>query len=365
MKVKTSGIYNSVLETIGGTPLIRLQKVAASHPAAIFAKAEFFNPGGSVKDRVGLRIVEEYEKAGLLQPGGTIVEATSGNTGMGLALAAAVKGYQAIIVTKSKTSVEKVRALEAVGAKVIIVPSDRAADAPDSYYNLARRIAEEIPGAILANQYHNSNNPQAHFLTTGPEIWDATEGRVTHFVAGLGTGGTVSGTGRFLKEQNPNIKVIGLDPSGSILRSAYYTGRHERAGTSVVEGVGQDCLPSILDFDCIDEVLHVDDQASMAMTRRLAREEGLLCGMSSGFAVVGALQVAESAAADSLIVVLLPDDGFRYLSKVHNDEWLQANGFDLPPLDMSHEWMQEDLRDTQAIHRFEPLAQGEYANVIG
>ncbi len=328
-------IHASILETIGSTPLVALRKVTASCLATVAAKLEFLNPGGSVKDRVGRAIIEAYEASGCLQPGGTIVESTSGNTGVGLAMAAAVKGYNVVIVTKEKTSAEKVQMLEAYGARVVRTPNDLPPTHPDSYYRVAERIVAETPGAVLANQYHNLANPEVHYFTTGPEIWRATAGRITHFIAGLGTGGTISGTARYLKEQNPHIQIIGLDPVGSVYHDYFYTGEPEafapnRTKTSAapnpIEGVGQDLLPSVVDFAVIDEVIQVEAKASLLMTQRLAREEGMLAGLSSGFAVAGALTVAQHLTVNDLVVVLLPDGGTRYLSKVFNAAWMAEQG---------------------------------------
>ncbi len=318
-------IVETILETVGNTPMVRLRHVAAECPAAVLAKLESFNPGGSVKDRIAVAIVQEAEAKGLLKPGGTIVEATSGNTGMGLALVASVKGYRAIFVMPDKVSKEKINLLKSFGAEVVITPTALPPDSPESYYEVAKRIGRELPGAYLANQYYNPTNPEAHFRTTGPEIWKQTEGKVDYFVAGLGTGGTISGTARYLKQQNPKIKVIGADPIGSILKDYFYTKKMVPAKTYKVEGIGEDFLPGTLDFSMIDEVIPVNDAQSLNLARRLAREEGILAGGSSGTALFAALQVARQAKPGQVVVVLIPDTGERYLSKVHSDEWMRDN----------------------------------------
>jgi len=318
-------IVETILETVGNTPMVRLRHVAAECPATVLAKLESFNPGGSVKDRIAVAIVQEAEAKGLLKPGGTIVEATSGNTGMGLALVASVKGYRAIFVMPDKVSKEKINLLKSFGAEVVITPTALPPDSPESYYEVAKRIGRELPGAYLANQYYNPTNPEAHFRTTGPEIWKQTEGKLDYFVAGLGTGGTISGTARYLKQQNPNIKVIGADPIGSILKDYFYTKKMVPAKTYKVEGIGEDFLPGTLDFSMIDEVIPVNDAQSLNLARRLAREEGILAGGSSGTALFAALQVARQAKPGQVVVVLIPDTGERYLSKVHSDEWMRDN----------------------------------------
>jgi cystathionine beta-synthase len=317
--------HETVLETVGNTPLVRLRKVAEGCPAPILAKLEFFNPGGSVKDRIGQSMVEAAEREGHLRPGGTIVECTSGNTGVGLAMVAAVRGYRTVFVMPDKVSSEKITLLKAYGAEVVITPTAVHADSPESYYSVARRIAAERPGAYLMNQYHNPNNPAAHYRTTGPEIWEQTAGRVTHFVAGPGTGGTISGTGRYLKERNPRIQVIGADPVGSILRHYKETGELIEGHPYKIEGVGEDMIPSAMDFSVIDRILSCSDRDGLNMARRLAREEAIFVGGSAGMAAWVAIEVARQAGPDDLVVVLMPDTGERYLTKVHSDDWMRDN----------------------------------------
>jgi len=318
-------IYESILETIGNTPLVRLGRIGRDCKADLVAKVEFMNPGGSVKDRIAVQIVAEAEAKGLLKPGGTIVEATSGNTGTGLAIVASVKGYRTILCMPDKVSREKINLLKAFGAEVVITPTAVPPDSPESYYEVARRLAREIPGAYLANQYYNPTNPEAHYRTTGPEIWRQTGGQVDYFVVALGTGGTVSGTSRYLKEKNPKIRVIGADPVGSILKDYFYTKQMVPARTYKVEGIGEDFLPGTLDFSMIDEVMQVNDFQSLNTCRRLAREEGILAGGSAGTALFVALAVARRAKEGERVVVLIPDTGERYLTKVHSDEWMRDN----------------------------------------
>jgi cystathionine beta-synthase len=323
--------YASVLDTIGWTPLIRLSRVTRGVRTPVYGKADFFNPGGSVKDRIGLPIIEAAERAGTLRPGGTIVEGTSGNTGVGLAIAAALKGYRCIFTMPDKMSQEKVRLLKAFGAEVIITPTAVPPDHPDNYVMMAKRIAEETPNAILANQFYNQANPEAHYATTGPELWEQTEGRITHFVAAAGTGGTITGVGRYLKERNPDIKVIAGDPVGSILAELW---RHRsdddfRKPEGVpykVEGIGQDKLPGTLDLSLVDEFHTVNDRDAFAAARRLTREEGLFVGGSSGLITHVALQVARRVDdPNACVVTFLCDTGERYLTKLYNDEWMREN----------------------------------------
>jgi cystathionine beta-synthase len=318
--------YDNVLHTIGWTPLIRLGRVAQGIRTPVYAKAEFFNPGGSLKDRVGPAIIEAAERDGSLKPGGTIVEGTSGNTGVGLALAAAIKGYRCIFTISDKFSHEKVRLLKAFGAEVIVTPAAVPPDHPDNYVMMAKRIAEETPNAILANQFYNQANPEAHYRTTGPEIWEQTGGRVTHYVSAAGTGGNITGVGRFLKERNPNVRIVGGDPVGSILAGYARTGEKGETAPYKVEGIGQDKIPGTLDMSVVDEWRSVDDRTSLNMARRLTREEGLFVGGSSGLLAHVALEIArEVDDPDACVVFILCDTGERYLSKVYSDEWMREN----------------------------------------
>ena len=311
---------NDALALIGHTPLVRLNKVVDGAPCLVLAKVEYLNPGGSIKDRPAVAMLDEAEQAGLLRPGGTIVEPTSGNTGTGLAMAAAIRGYRCILVMPDKMSREKIDLLRAYGADVVVTPSNVAPDSPESYYGVANRLASEIAGAFQPNQFHNHANPEAHYHTTGPEIWEQTGGTITHLVAGLGTGGTISGTARFLKEKNPAIRVVGADPEGSI-----YSG--DTPKSYAVEGIGMSYLPETVDMHVIDSMVRVSDRDSFLMARRIAREEGLLVGGSSGTAVVAAVQLAQTLPADAILVVIMPDSGRGYMSKIFNDDWMIANGF--------------------------------------
>jgi cystathionine beta-synthase len=321
--------YNNIVETIGNTPLVKLNAVASDLPCPVLAKVEFFNPGGSVKDRIGWTIIEDAEQSGRLKPGGTIVEATSGNTGVGLAIAAAIKGYRCIFVMPDKMSQEKILLLRAFGARVVVTPTAVEPDDPRSYYSVADRLVEETPNAILANQYHNPVNPQTHYESTGPELWRQTRGRITHFVTGMGTGGTITGVGRYLKERDPHIQIVGVDPIGSILYELHRSGETVKAESYKVEGIGEDFLPTTTDLSVIDHIVQVTDRESLMMTRRLVREEGIFCGGSCGSAVIGAIKYAreQRLGPEDVVVVLLPDSGSRYLSKVFDDDWMRENGF--------------------------------------
>ncbi|NDD62563.1 MAG: pyridoxal-phosphate dependent enzyme [Acidobacteria bacterium] len=315
--------YNNVLELMGGTPLVRLNHLSRGLKPLILAKMESYNPGGSVKDRIGVAMIDRAERLGELKPGGTVVEATSGNTGIGLALACAIRGYRSVFVMTDKCSQEKVRYLKALGADVIVVPAAAKSDSPDHYLSLARRIAAETPNSILTNQYGNPANPEAHYRSTGPEIWEATAGRVTHFVAGMGTGGTISGTGRYLKEQNPEIRIVGADPYGSVFKAYKETGQLLGSTPYLVEGVGQDMIPDNVHLKFIDEIINVTDRDSFNTARRLGREEGIFCGGSSGTNAWAALRLAERLTADEVIVFIICDTGERYLTKFLSDEWMK------------------------------------------
>lgn len=314
---------NNVLELIGNTPLVKLNRLNKGLKPLVLAKMESYNPGGSVKDRIGVAMIERAERAGDLKPGGTIVEATSGNTGIGLALAGAIKGYRCVFVMTDKSSQEKARYLKGLGADVIVVSAAAKPDTPEHYVSVAKRIARETPNAILTNQYANPANPEKHYRTTGPEIWEATEGKITHFVAGLGTGGTISGTSRYLKEKNPNIKIIGADPVGSVFKTYKETGKLMSASPYLVEGIGQELIPENVHLKYVDEIINVTDRDSFNTARRLCREEAIFCGGSTGTNAWAALKVAETASADDVIVFIVCDTGERYLSKYLSDEWLK------------------------------------------
>ncbi|MDI3386666.1 cystathionine beta-synthase [Streptomyces sp. B-S-A8] len=313
--------HDSMISLVGNTPLLRLNNVTAGLKATVLAKVEYFNPGGSVKDRIALRMIEAAEASGALQPGGTIVEPTSGNTGVGLAIVAQQKGYKCIFVCPDKVSTDKINVLRAYGAEVVVCPTAVDPEHPDSYYNVSDRLVRETPGAWKPDQYSNPDNPRSHYETTGPELWQQTDGRITHFVAGIGTGGTISGTGRYLKEiSEGRVRIVGADPEGSV-----YSGGSGRP--YLVEGVGEDFWPTAYDRHVTDDIVAVSDKDSFQMTRRLAKEEGLLVGGSCGMAVVAALKVAEGLGPDDVVVVLLPDSGRGYLSKIFNDEWMNDYGF--------------------------------------
>ena len=320
---------NTILETIGHTPLVKLNTITAEVDALVLAKVESFNPGNSVKDRMALKMIEDAEVSGTLTPGGTIVEGTSGNTGMGLALAAIIKGYKLICVSTDKQSKEKFDVLRAVGAEVIVCPTDVAPEDPRSYYSTSKRIAEETPNAWYANQYDNPSNAKAHYETTGPEIWEQTEGKITHFVVGVGTGGTISGVGKFLKEKNPNIKIWGIDTYGSVFKKYHETGVFDpnEIYPYTTEGIGEDILPENVDFSVIDLFEKVTDKDSAIYTRTLAKTEGIFAGNSAGSAIKGLLQLKNKLKKTDVVVVLLHDSGSRYIGKIYNDEWMKEKGF--------------------------------------
>ena len=325
--------HEDILSTIGGTPLVRLNRLTADLPCTVLAKLEYFNPGGSVKDRIGISMIEAAIEAGDLEPGVTIIEGTSGNTGVGLALAAITRGYRCIFTTTDKQSPEKADVLRALGAEVMVCPTNVEPDDPRSYYSVARRLATEIPNSVYLNQYDNRANAQAHYESTGPELLADTDGRITHFIASAGTGGTISGSALYLKEHKPDVQVVGVDPYGSVYYKYFFTREFDKAEIYpyVTEGAGEDILAENMNFDLLDDYVRVTDRESMLMTRRLAAEEGMFVGQSSGMAMAGALKWLEAKkdglSADDVIVVLLPDTGFRYLSKTYNDAWMRDHGF--------------------------------------
>ncbi|MBL8100609.1 MAG: pyridoxal-phosphate dependent enzyme [Anaerolineales bacterium] len=328
---KEKRVFNNVLGAMGNTPLVRLERIGKDLPVPLYAKLEFMNPGGSVKDRVGANIIEQAEKRGEIKPGGTIVEATSGNTGVGLAIAAALKGYKTIFVMPDKMSNEKILLLRAYGAKVVITPTAVGPEDPRSYYEVAKKFARETPNAILANQYHNPDNPKTHELSTGPELWEQTEGKLTDVIIGIGTGGTITGVGRYLKSKNPNITIVGVDIEGSILTEIWQNkgvippGAYPK--TYKVEGIGEDFLPSTMDINYVDAIERAGDRESFLWARQLVRQEGIFAGGSSGSAIAGAIKYCKKLKGDRLPVVILPDSGSRYLSKFYDDKWMREFGF--------------------------------------
>lgn len=319
----------NILGTIGNTPMVKINKLTAELPCLVLAKYETFNPGNSVKDRMALQMIEDAEEAGVLKPGGTIIEGTSGNTGMGLALVAVIKGYKMICVISDKQSKEKVDILKAMGSEVYVCPTDVAPEDPQSYYSTAKRLATEVSNSWYVNQYDNPSNTKAHFLSTGPEIWKQTAGKVTHFVVGVGTGGTVSGVGKFLKSKNPNIKVWGIDTYGSVFKKYHETGIFDENEIYpyITEGIGEDILPKNVDFGVIDGFTKVTDKDAAVYTQRLAKEEAMFLGNSAGAAIKGLLQLKEHFTKDDVVVVLFHDHGSRYVGKMFNDEWMKAQGF--------------------------------------
>jgi len=342
--------YNSILEAIGKTPLIKLNRVARASKAPVYAKCDFLNPGGSVKDRIAVEMIDRAERQGLIKPGGTIVEGTSGNTGMGLALLAAVRGYKAVFTMTDKQSKEKVDLLKALGAEVIVCPTAVAPDDPRSYYSMADKLTREIPNAYHPNQYENPANPDIHYQTTGPEIWEDSEGKITHFVCGMGTGGTITGVGRYLKEQNADVKIIGVDPVGSLLYEFFHRGTVGKAETYKVEGIGEDIFPATLDFSIVDDVVQANDKESFLWTRRLARQEGIFAGGSAGSALAGAARLFPSLRETDFMVIFIPDTGLRYLSKVYSSEWMRDNRYLESPIPLSAGDIVESKGDLSQPH---------------
>src|SRR3982751_2650058 len=321
--------YNNILETIGHTPLVKLNKIAKDIPATVLAKIGTTNPGNSIKDRMALKMIEDAEKSGKLKPGGTIIEGTSGNTGMGLAIAAVIKGYKCIFTSTDKQSKEKFDALRAFGAEVIVCPTNVDPEDPRSYYSVSSRLERDTPNSWKANQYDNLSNSQAHYEQTGPEIWEQTEGKVTHVIVGVGTGGTISGTARYLKEQNPNIQILGIDTYGSVFKKYKETGIFDKNEVYpyITEGIGEDFLPANVDFSLIDHFEKVTDKDAALMTREIARKEGIFAGNSTGSAIAGLLQMKDKFKAGDVVVIIFPDHGTRYLGKMYNDDWLRDRGF--------------------------------------
>ncbi|MBZ5528154.1 MAG: cystathionine beta-synthase [Acidobacteriia bacterium] len=318
---------NNILEAVGRTPLVRLNRINQGLKPQIYVKADYINPGGSVKDRIGISMIDDAEKKGLLKPGGTIIEGTSGNTGMGLALVAAVRGYKMVFTITDKQSKEKVDLLKALGAEVIVCPTAVEPDDPRSYYSVAKKLARDIPNSYYPNQYDNPMNPEAHYRTTGPEIWEDSEGKITHFVCGAGTGGTISGVGKYLKEKNPKIQLIAVDPYGSLFYDYVKHGKTVQAKTYVVEGIGEDFFPSTMNLKILDDVMQVNDEECFVVARRLVKQEGIFTGGSGGGCISATLKLAKTLGPEAFIVAFLPDTGMRYLSKVYNDEWMRERGY--------------------------------------
>lgn len=327
-EVSMHKVYDNILQAVGDTPLVRLNSVTKGLKSTLYAKVEYVNPGGSVKDRIALKIIEDAEKSGALQPGGTIIEGTSGNTGAGLAMAAAIKGYKSVFVLPDKQSEEKRASLRAWGARVVVTPTNVEPDDPRSYYSVSKRLVEETPNAFYANQYHNPSNPETHYVGTGPELYNQLDGNIDVFIAGCGTGGTITGVGKYLKEQRKDIQVVGVDPVGSLYYDYFHTGQLTQPHTYVLEGIGEDFLPSTMDFSFVDDVIRVNDKECFLMTRRMVREEGLYCGGSCGAAVAGALKYLRRHDREGLTaVVLLPDGSAKYMSKIFDDNWMREGGY--------------------------------------
>jgi len=327
--------FDNVLQAVGRTPLIRLNRINRGLKPQIHVKAEYFNPGGSVKDRIAIHMIDQAERRGDLKPGGTIIEGTSGNTGMGLALVAAVRGYKVIFTITDKQSQEKINLLKSLGAEVIVCPTNVEPEDPRSYYSIAKRLNEEIPNSYYPNQYDNADNPVTHYQTTGPEIWEDSEGQITHFVAGMGTGGTLSGVGKYLKEQNPQVQIVGVDPVGSLYHEFFHHKTVGRAQPYVVEGIGEDIFPTTMHFEYMDDCIQVTDRDCFLAARKLARQEGLFSGGSAGAAIWGALELSKSLSTNDFVVVLIPDTGRQYLSKIFNDEWMRDNRYLEPAVSLS------------------------------
>jgi cystathionine beta-synthase len=356
--------FNNILETIGQTPLIKLNKVTGGIKATVLAKVDSFNPGHSTKDRIAVKMIDDAEKAGVLKPGGTIVEGTSGNTGMGLALVAIVRGYKCIFTTNDKQSKEKTDVLKALGAEVIVCPTNVAADDPRSYYSIAKKISEETPNSFYANQYFNLSNRQTHYETTGPEIWEQTEGKITHLVVGVGTGGTISGCGRYLKEKNPNIKVWGIDTFGSALKKFHETREFDdkEVYSYITEGIGEDIIPDNIDFDVIDYFEKVTDKDGAVMARQITRDEGIFVGYSAGSVIAGLLQLKDRLTEDDVVVVVFHDHGSRYVAKLYNDEWMRERQF----LDDTFELTALGIIDTKEMSEFVTIeAEKSLKDAIG
>lgn len=348
----------NILETIGNTPLVQLNNIVKDLPCKVFAKVEYFNPGHSCKDRMALQMVEDAEADGRLKPGGTIIEGTSGNTGMGLALAAIIKGYKLICVITDKQSKEKMDILRAVGAKVIVCPTDVEPTDARSYYSVSKRLAEETPNAWYVNQYDNPSNAKANYEQTGPEIWNQTNGKVTHFIVGVGTGGTISGVGKYLKEQNPDVKIWGVDTYGSVFKKYHETGIFDEneVYSYVTEGIGEDILPKNVDFSVIDHFTKVTDKDAAVFCRKLALEEGIFVGMSSGSAIKGLLQMKEELKPDDVVVVLFHDSGSRYIGKIFNDDWMRERGYLEEEIVTAHDLIKNHIDKPLVVVRTEELA---------
>lgn len=347
---------NNILETIGNTPLVKLNSVAREIPALVLAKVETFNPGHSIKDRMALKMVEDAEKAGKIKPGGTFIECTSGNTGMGIAIAACVKGYKTIFTTSDKQSKEKIDLLKALGAEVIVCPTNVGPTDPRSYYSVAEKLSKEIPNSAWLNQYDNPSNATAHYESTGPEIWKQTDGKITHLIVGVGTGGTISGTAKYLKEQNPNIKIWGVDTYGSVFKKYHETGEFDEKEIYpyITEGIGEDILPENVDFSIIDHFEKVSDKDGAVMARRLAREEGILLGYSCGSAMAGLVQLKDKLTKDDVVVIIFHDHGSRYIGKIYNDDWMRERGFldtDLKVKDLVSAKQDRSFHSVNADHK--------------